>query len=326
MFKLVVFVLSVAIISCSGKDRGVKFSPNYQEKIGAQEKVKSVNNGCIFPEVNFVSDSLPYGAHTEEKINQLLNKYVTPLNDLNSVQLSGQVKYASWFLNLEDKKILCEVVENIRNTEPKNLSLLDQKVFFINSYNILTIELILSNYFDVDNNSDLDSYRRSIRNIRDFGETVWDRFVWKIGSENYTLNQIEKEILIPMGDARIHFAINCASRGCPPLRNEAFTIDKLDQQLDEMSDFFVSSEAYSFYDYAPENGSFFEVSSLFEWYEIDFQQDISGRYGGIREFVAFHLQSNIEDLGFSKEEIVDASLWDIEFANYSWELNEDESN
>ncbi|MBK8705831.1 MAG: DUF547 domain-containing protein [Saprospiraceae bacterium] len=101
--------------------------------------------------------------------------------------------------------------------------------FWINVYNVFTIKLIADNY-----------PLKSIMNL-DGGKT-WDVERIKIGGELYSLNQIENEIIRPQfKDPRIHFALNCAAKSCPPLYDKAYLPSQLDQQLDERTRSFVNS-------------------------------------------------------------------------------------
>ncbi len=328
------FILLTALITlgaCSEGDRGLRFSDNYIEQ-QKREKAAQTASGCAFDDIDYQSTADKYSTSTETLITELLSKYVTGLEPIDSFDLSGQVNYKSWVASSDDKKKLCAIVNHFNNTDASGFEGDEKKAFYINAYNILTIELILKNYSNLELGDDRDREKfpdaRSIKNINNLGDKVWETFKWKVGSAALTLDHIEKKILIPMNDARIHFAINCASKGCPPLRNEAFSVTKLDAQLDEMSNFFVSSSAYSdfelFDDYDPESGDeyFYQVSRIFrdDWYAQDFKNDKT--YGSVRAFLVRHLQITDEDLGFPKADLENEELWVEEYDTYDWSLNE----
>ncbi len=129
----------------------------------------------------------------------------------------------------------------------------EQMAYWINAYNAFTIDLILDNY-PVSSIMRLD------------GGKTWDVRRIKIGSKKYSLNQIENDILRPQfKDPRIHFAINCAARSCPPLLNRAYTAGQLDSLLDERTRAFVNDPAYN----TVRPGSA-KISRIFEWYAVDF--------------------------------------------------------
>lgn len=121
--------------------------------------------------------------------------------------------------------------------------------YWINLYNASTVALILKNY--------------PLKSITDLGKP-WDQAFIKVGSKTYTLNQVEHEILRPQfQDARIHFAVNCAAISCPALLNEAYSADKLNQQLDTQTRKFINNNKHN-------SVSSSEVSELFKWYKEDF--------------------------------------------------------
>lgn len=127
----------------------------------------------------------------------------------------------------------------------------DKLTYWMNAYNAMTIDLILRH-----------QPLESIKDIKD----PWDQRFWKLGGKYYNLNEIEHKILRKMGDARIHFGINCASFSCPPLLNEAFTADKVDAQLDELARAFVNDSKRNTI-----TANNIEVSKIFTWFAKDFK-------------------------------------------------------
>jgi len=127
---------------------------------------------------------------------------------------------------LEDRKVFDQFISQIENTDINSLSIVEQKTFWINAYNAITMKVILDKY--------------PVKDIRfvDFG------LVWKkaraVAKGKTSLGDIEHKILRPQGDPRIHFAINCASGGCPKLPKSAFRPDQLDEQLDYETKRFIN--------------------------------------------------------------------------------------
>ena len=162
--------------------------------------------------------------------------------------------------------------------------------FWINAYNAYTVRGVLDNYpFD------------SVLNVEGF----FDRISYSVAGGEYTLNEIENEQIRPVfNEPRIHFAVNCASRGCPPLRGEAFTGGDLERQLEEQSVSFVRANCQY-----RANEMAIHLSKIFEWFGADF-----AGVGGVREFVASRLDAD------------DAAAVRLEsnslvFVDYDWELN-----
>jgi hypothetical protein len=119
--------------------------------------------------------------------------------------------------------------------DPAAMSRSDQLAYWINSYNAFTIQLINKH-----------GERESIRNInrtlgivRGYGP--WSEPIVRAGGRTYTLDHVEQEILRKrLREPRIHFALVCAARGCPPLRREAYTGARIAEQLDDQARLFLA--------------------------------------------------------------------------------------
>ncbi|MEO5912034.1 MAG: DUF547 domain-containing protein [Pelobium sp.] len=140
---------------------------------------------------------------------------------------------------------------------PQNNWTDSQKIsFWINAYNAFTVKLILKNYGV-----------SSIKDIKTEEQlSPWKIPFFKIGAQDFTLDKIEHEILRKQfQEPRIHFSIVCASFSCPKFRNEAFTADKLEEQLEDQTSDFINDPDKNSLDQTP-----IGVSSLFQWYWADF--------------------------------------------------------
>ena len=134
----------------------------------------------------------------------------------------------------------------------------DQLAFWINAYNAFTVKLIVKNY--------------PVVSIKDLGgsiykvNTPWDEKFIHIGEETYDLNNIEHGIIRKeFSDPRIHFAVNCASISCPPLRNEAYVGSKLNAQLDDQAKRFINDASKN---KIAKNKA--QLSKIFTWFKGDF--------------------------------------------------------
>ncbi len=151
-------------------------------------------------------------------------------------------------------------IQRLANIDPRHYSRIEQKAYWINLYNALTVKLILENY-------PLDS-------ITSLGDTVaafgpWDDEAIIVIGQKLSLNNIEHQILRPIwNDARIHFAVNCASFACPNLQDNAFTAENMDYLL---------NKAASEYIVHPRGARFEKdkliLSSIFDWYAEDFGEN-----------------------------------------------------
>ena len=157
-------------------------------------------------------------------------------------------------------------VRQLSETDPSILSEEDSKAFWINAYNAFTLRLICSHY-PLKSISEL--HTGGLIFASAIGKTAWDSRFIQINDRTYSLGQIEHKILRPVyKDARIHFAIVCAARSCPPLRPEAYEGFKLDEQLDDQGRIFLAERHdLNFFDSEERTA---EISSIFSWFRKDF--------------------------------------------------------
>ncbi|MBL7993916.1 DUF547 domain-containing protein [bacterium] len=205
-----------------------------------------------------------------------------------NVSASGNVDYREL---LKDRTALDAYLQLLSVNPPKdNWTVNEQKAYWINAYNAFTIKLILQNY-----------PVKSIKSIGGFFKSPWDVEFINIDGTAYTLNHIEHEILRKeFDDPRIHFAIVCASRSCPNLRNEAFDASRLDTQLDEQATAFINdiSKNKIFTDEI-------EISKIFDWFKNDFTANKT-----LIEFLNKYSKTKINPKA------------SVSYLSYDWSLNE----
>ncbi len=184
-----------------------------------------------------------------------------------------------------------------------------QLAFLINAYNAFTIELILTEYPDLE----------SIKDLGSFLTSPWKKKFFTLLGEKRHLDWIEHDMIRQDGlynDPRIHAAVNCASIGCPALRDEAFIAEKLDRQLEDQMRRFLRDEIRNRYN--SDTGEL-EVSEVFDWYREDFNRGWMG-YDSLKGFF-----SDYADLLADKPENVEKiknRQVGISFLNYDWALND----
>ena len=169
----------------------------------------------------------------------------------------------------------------------------DQLAFLINLYNAATIDLVLKNY-------PIKSFKDDVGGK----EGPWKvEFVKALG-HTYTLDHVEHELIRKnFAEPRIHFAVNCASEGCPPLRAEAFTGAKLEEQLAEQTKSFLAKEDANRF----ESGTLY-LSPIFDWFKEDFIK----KSGSVEAFVAPYYPGNNIKKGSTP----------IKYTDYGWSLNQ----
>ncbi len=161
----------------------------------------------------------------------------------------------------------------------------EKLAYYINLYNAGTVALILENY--------------PVESIKDI-KNPWGKERIKIGDETVSLGHIENRILRKMNEPRIHFAINCASHSCPKLLNEAYTSDKMEEQLQEVTFNFVNDSSKN-----KIKESSLELSAIFKWYKSDFTEKRS-----LITYLQPYTNISIKE---------DAK---ISYLSYDWRLNE----
>ena len=152
--------------------------------------------------------------------NNLLARYV----------VDSGVKYAAWKNSSADMKGIQDVVDGIANAKISGLSKKEQLAFYLNAYNAWILHEALGKY--------------PTKSVKDLLFTFFTSQRIKVAGEKMSFNHLEKDIIRrKFNDPRVHFALNCASRSCPPLNREAFQGDRLDSQLEKLSVAFVNSLA-----------------------------------------------------------------------------------
>ncbi|MEM7411492.1 MAG: DUF547 domain-containing protein [Myxococcota bacterium] len=203
----------------------------------------------------------PAAALDEALYAQLLEKHTRATNDI----VRTRVDYAAIQKSADWKKL----VKSLERFDTGTLRTKNQKLaFWSNAYNILAIDLVAKNY--------------PLKSIRDIGSVfspVWKKPAGVVGGKTVTLDQIEHEIIRPLGDPRTHAAVICASTSCPALRREPWNAARLDAQLDDETRKWLAH---------PEKGlrvdrrsNTIYLSKIFDWFEEDFEAG-----GGVRAFAA----------------------------------------
>ncbi|MCB9741673.1 MAG: DUF547 domain-containing protein [Alphaproteobacteria bacterium] len=196
------------------------------------------------------------------------------------------------------------VLEAFAGADLSGFSRDQQMAFWINAYNALTVDMMAEN--------------PGVGSIRDLdGGDPWSKRSFTVAGRQVTLNAIEHEILRPMGDARIHAAVNCASIGCPPLRRHAFTPDGLDAQLEKASRGWVIANAVSV------GEGEVKLNQIFDWYGDDFiaeygdDRDIPGVEGKQEAALNFIIAHANEELAAQ----LSKGGYSVGYSTYNWSLN-----
>lgn len=242
----------------------------FKEQIAAMAKVPALLFFSFFISFNSFSQNLI----SHSIWDGLLKEYVSQ---------NGNVNYKG--LKKSEAK-LDEYLSKLSTNAPKNnWSKTEKLAYWINAYNAFTIKRILKAY-----------PLNSITKL-DNGKT-WDVKWIKIENNTYSLNDIENTILrTEFKEPRIHFAINCAAKSCPPLYNRAWTAANMESDLELRTRSFIQNPVYNSVE-ANKAG----LSKLFDWYKTDF--------GDLISFIN----------KYSKLKLTTKAT--ISYKEYNWSLNE----
>jgi hypothetical protein len=191
--------------------------------------------------------------------------------------------------------------------DPGTLGRDEQLAFWINAYNAYTIQLILKH-----------NETRSIRNINKTGGIIkgygpWNEKLARVGGVDYGLDHIEQKIIRPTyAEPRIHFALVCAARGCPPLRSEAYTGARLDEQLQDQGRVFLLESPDK--NRVDVKNSAIYVSQVFKF--RDYEKDFGGSKEAVARFIAKWYPAGAE------RSLLEGGQWKkFEYTDYDWSLN-----
>jgi len=228
------------------------------------------NNTCS-------GEKIDHGLYAE-----LLEKYVE----------NGVVNYQGF---KKEETGLDQYLKVLEDTDTKALSRNEQFAFYVNAYNAWTIKLILTGYPGV----------KSIKDLGGWIPNPWKKKICHIDGDILALDDIEHNILRDrFKDPRVHFAINCAAKDCPPLRSEPYLGISLNRQLEEAAERFINNPSYNYL-----KGNTLYVSKIFEWFSGDFNKDITGYF---LKYARGNLKTRLEA---GREKI------SIKHLDYDWSLN-----
>ena len=220
--------------------------------------------------VNTSQENLSHSEWTK-----LLQKYV---------DTKGLVNYLTF---KKDETALDSYLQKLSENEPKeNWSKQETLAYYINLYNAATVKLIVENL--------------PINSIKDINRP-WTKSRIQVGNDKLSLDDIEHKILRKMDEPRVHFALNCASISCPKLIPEAYTADKLNEQLERVTKEFINSSENNI------TSDFIQISSIFKWYRRDYK--VNGK---------------VDVIGFINQysEVKINPSAKISYTSYDWGLNQ----
>lgn len=248
--------------------------------------------------------------HQHQAWTTLLKRHVVLIDGGKA----SQVRYTGFAQDRGELKAYLGTLSKVTQSEFNGWSKAQQMAFLINAYNAFTAEKILTRH-------------PNIRSIWDFGKVFGnpfkDEFFTLLGRK-FHLDRIEHETLRKPGvydEPRVHFAVNCASVGCPMLREEAYVGERLDAQLEEQARRFLSDRSRNRY----ADGRL-EMSMIFNWFKEDWTSGYRGFDGKTAPVASreqwfgryAHLLADTPE----QQKIIRDGKAEIRFLDYDWNLND----
>lgn len=226
----------------------------------------------------------------------------------NAAGTATTVDYDGMLRNREQLKAYVTELSAVTRADFDGWPQAQRRAFLINAYNALTVELILTRYPRL----------KSIRDLGSLFSSPWKQRFFTLFGEEQSLDGIEHGLLrgaADFDDPRIHFAVNCASIGCPALRPEAYRAEVLDAQLEDQTRRFFGDRTRNRFD---ATSATLYLSSILDWYAEDFERAFRGG-ASVGAFVARYAEQLGIDAPAARR--LAAGEIDIEFLDYDWSLN-----
>jgi len=221
---------------------------------------------------------------------------------LRTFVVDGWVDYAGLEQNPADLKAYLAQLASIPKAEFAKWSEPEQIAFLSNLYNAATLQLIIDHY-----------PVESIKKIGGRWKGPWKQEVVSLFGEKVTLDHVEHDLIRKdYSEPRVHFALVCAARSCPPLRGEPYTPDKLDEQLEDQGRIFMNTPSKNRVDL--ENRTAY-LSKIFKWFSGDFEEASGSVLAFVRPYFPKDISRQLEDGKFA-----------VEYMDYDWALNDRKAN
>jgi hypothetical protein len=229
--------------------------------------------------------------------DSLLHKHIKEVNN----GASTTVDYRGFANDKAELKAYIASLSAVTPDEYQAWNKDKQLAFLINSYNANTVALILTKYPNL----------KSIKDLGSLFSSPWSKDIVSLLGEKRSLDDIEHGLIREPGvfdEPRIHFAVNCASIGCPALRAEAYFGDTLSAQLEEQTQAFLADSSRNYV-----AGNTLYLSSIFKWYGKDFD----AHSGSVQTYLANYAQALNADA-----KTLESQSYKVKFLDYDWGLND----
>jgi hypothetical protein len=250
---------------------------------------------------------IPAGAASDQHFDHTYADYESVLK---THVADGEVNYTDLKNSSEKLDSFLDSAAGVSEEHFRAWSESQQLAFLINLYNAATLQLILD-HFPV----------KSIKDIGGFFKGPWSLKIVRLFGGTVTLDNLEHDIIRKQYDEpRIHMALVCAAKSCPPLRSEAYVAAKLNEQLEDQSRRFLASPAGLAID---EPARIVYLSSIFKWYGEDFVRGFAPGDGfkGLDKKENAMAHFIVQYKGPTQKAFLSAGGYKIRYLDYDWSLN-----
>lgn len=200
---------------------------------------------------------------------------------------AGKVNYKLWSKKQQNLDKYLTSLKNISPNALKSLPRNSKMAIYINAYNAFMIKAVLKN-----------SEIKSVQNIK---PKIWNQKIVTLAGKSISLDELENSIIRPLfKDPRIHFAIVCASISCPPISDQAYTMENMEMLLETNTIAFLKNTSENYF-----SGNQTKLSKLFQWFKQDFDKFPGGLEGFLKKYAP---------AGYDPKK-------EITWTEYNWNLN-----
>jgi len=264
---------------------------------------------CLFAAVLLMNSAI---VHAFDHQHSIFTQVLSDVVRLSPNKKQTRVDYA--LLNKQPEKLnqYLNALSSVKQSDYQLWTGDEQLSFLINAYNGFTLQLINQNYVKFQTGK-----AESIKDLGSFFSSPWKKSFFTLLDEKRSLDDVEHNMIrVWFERPRIHAAVVCAAVSCPPLRNEAFVADKLDQQLDDQMRQFLSDDQSNTINLRDNR---VKLSSIFKWYVEDFEKGQQG-FNSLKDVIKAY-QTDIADdpqqlLWLQKQD------FKIRYLDYDWRLND----
>ena len=272
----------------------------------------ALGSGVLFLGLNNYAFAAQFD-HSYQNFSQLLVDVVQVSDD----KKQSRVNYPQLAVNQGNLNRLLNQFSEVTKGQYDAWTQEQKLSFLINAYNGFTLKLIVDNWDEFKQGE-----AQSIRDLGSLFNSPWEMKFFSLFGQTHALDDIEHEMVRKwFKEPRIHAALVCAAISCPPLRNQAFVAENLNQQLDNQMQRFLADNSRNqiLVDQGVGQGS---LSSIFKWYRSDFEKG-DGGFNSLYQLLSTYSEAVVEgDTDQqAQRKIIDSAKYPIIFKDYDWRLN-----